>query len=144
MLRIKLSSSKNPFSLGVRAFTRSNFSHVDLDLDNGFYVGSQPGIGVVIHKEKCPFEQFFELDIPSDKVLEYAMSQVGKPYDYSGIYGFLFNRNWQHDDSWFCSELVAAAINKQEQMFKKDAFRVTPCDIRLLPNIKPVINSLIT
>lgn len=36
--------------------------------------------------------------------------QLGKPYDFTGIAGFIAGRNWRHDGSWFCSELQAAAL----------------------------------
>ena len=31
-------------------------------------------------------------------------AQVGKRYDWTALVGFVFRRNWQEDDSWFCSE----------------------------------------
>ncbi len=42
--------------------------------------------------------------------LAFAHAQVGKPYDYTAIAGFLARRDWREDDSWFCSELQAAAF----------------------------------
>ena len=43
---------------------------------------------------------------------DFLLSQEGKPYDLTGIFGFVADRNWDEPDSWFCSELVAAALSK--------------------------------
>jgi uncharacterized protein YycO len=42
----------------------------------------------------------------------FLASQIGKPYDKPAIWGFAFNRDWREPDSWFCSELQAAALEK--------------------------------
>jgi uncharacterized protein YycO len=41
---------------------------------------------------------------------EFTRAQYGKPYDFFGVIGVGLHRNWQQDDSWFCSELVEAAL----------------------------------
>jgi hypothetical protein len=41
---------------------------------------------------------------------QFLYSQEGKPYDWRAIVSFSFGeRDWQAPDSWFCSELMAAA-----------------------------------
>ena len=57
--------------------------------------------------------------------LAWALMQVGRPYDYRGVLGFPLRGDWQADDSWFCSELVAAAINSVEPRFRPRAGRIT-------------------
>ncbi len=48
-----------------------------------------------------------------EKIFEFAESQIGKPYDWLGILGFvLFNPNIESKNRWFCSELVFAAFKK--------------------------------
>jgi hypothetical protein len=37
-------------------------------------------------------------------------AQLGKPYDWRAILGFLFNRDRRQDDWWICSELQARAL----------------------------------
>lgn len=39
-----------------------------------------------------------------------AKSKLGKPYDYTGILGLGVNRDWQEQNSWFCSEDVADTL----------------------------------
>lgn len=70
--------------------------------------------------------------LPGDpeKVIAAARSQIGKPYDWSGVLGFGFRRRWQDDDAWFCSELVAWAFAKAgSPLFREHAWRITPRDI---------------
>lgn len=43
---------------------------------------------------------------------EWLEEQVGKGYDFTGILGLQFQRNWQAEDKWFCSELIAGALIK--------------------------------
>ena len=40
----------------------------------------------------------------------FMRSQIGKPYDALAIVAFAAGRDWQEPDSWFCSELIAAAL----------------------------------
>ena len=108
------------------------------NLEDGTYIGAMPEIGVVIHKQPQPFEKFVELDLPSDKIIDFAKSQIGKPYDFSGIFGFVTNRDWQEPDSWFCSELVAAAINTERRLFNTETSRITPRDISIHPLVKEI------
>lgn len=48
-------------------------------------------------------------------------------YDWTAIFGMLLQRNWQEQDSWFCSELVEAALTAGgRQRFRDDVSRITP------------------
>lgn len=49
-----------------------------------------------------------------------------KPYDLSAIACFALHRDWQEQDSWFCSELVAGCLEQGGTKLFKDAYRVTP------------------
>lgn len=40
---------------------------------------------------------------------EFLIHQIGKPYDYGGILGFMTRAKSEHPEKWFCSELVFAA-----------------------------------
>jgi uncharacterized protein YycO len=42
--------------------------------------------------------------------LKFLTAQIGKPYDKPAIWAFAFGRDWREPDSWFCSELQAAAL----------------------------------
>lgn len=48
-----------------------------------------------------------------EKIFNFAESQIGKPYDWWGILGFiLFNPNIEKKNRWFCSELVFTAFKQ--------------------------------
>jgi hypothetical protein len=46
----------------------------------------------------------------SDAFHSFLRAQLGKPYDIEAIIAFIARRDWQQTDSWFCSELQAAAL----------------------------------
>lgn len=69
--------------------------------------------------------------------IEYARSQVGKPYDFKGAFGLALapDRDWTAEDKWFCFELAAAALAKAGRNdFRDDAGHITG---NLLLAIKP-------
>lgn len=63
-----------------------------------------------------------------------ARSQIGKPYDWTALFGLLLHRDWQEDDSWFCSELVAWAFQQAgSPLFRPEAMhRITPQHLWML------------
>lgn len=68
------------------------------------------------------------IEVPDDAAaIAWARTQIGKPYDWLGAIGIALHREWQQDDSWFCSELVeGAAVRGGRQRFVNQAQRVTP------------------
>lgn len=79
-------------------------------LPSGLVLDSTPEHGVSVREFKeDPKDQFFRVKMASSKIIDVAMSQVGKPYDYRGALGFGLHRDWTNTDKWFCSELVAWA-----------------------------------
>ena len=65
-------------------------------------------------------------------VLDAAASQLGKGYDWLGVFGIGARRKWQDDDAWFCSELVAWAFEAAKQpLVRVHAWRITPRDLYL-------------
>jgi hypothetical protein len=47
-----------------------------------------------------------------DKFYAFLRAQLGKPYDVTGIGGLALDRDWHSANSWFCSELDAAALEE--------------------------------
>ncbi|MBI2769977.1 MAG: hypothetical protein HYX47_10165 [Burkholderiales bacterium] len=65
-------------------------------------------------------------------LIAWATAQLNKPYDWRGVFGLAFHRKWQGGDSWFCSELVAAAFAAAgSPLFVTDAWRITPRDLSI-------------
>lgn len=82
-------------------------SHVEIELPDGNCLGSRYPRGVDIYE---PFSDYARLERHgyegSEAVINFVLSQRGKPYDRSAILGFVLNRDWQEDDSWYCSEVI--------------------------------------
>jgi len=94
------------------------FSHVDTVLEDGTLLGSRMEGGVQI-RQAGYFGDLKTLridlecsDLATGRYIEFVKSQLGKPYDGTGILAFVAGRDWQEDDSWFCSELVASGLEK--------------------------------
>ena len=62
-------------------------------------------------------------------------SQIGKPYDKTGALGLGMHRDWQDDDAWWCSELIAwAAQQAGDPWFMAQAmYRITPQHLWMRP-----------
>jgi len=120
-------------SVVLRAWMYSRFSHCALYDPNTHTVIEASVHGV----QERPFDQMVGeathhevIRIPCrdpQQVLAVAREQIGKPYDWRGVLGFWFRRNWQDERAFLCSELVAWALQKAgEPAFRREAWRVSP------------------
>ena len=99
----------------IRAVSWSSWSHCDLLLPDGRLVGSTPPGGVQyqdfgVRLAHSSHAALMEFPASSSGSAQWAMSQIGKPYDWTGVIGLGFHREWDRDDSWWCSEFVARAL----------------------------------
>jgi hypothetical protein len=65
------------------------------------------------------------------EALRWALTQAGKPYDFSAICGIAFERDWHDSRRWFCSELIAAAFEVVGSPLlnpSANLWRITPRD----------------
>lgn len=127
----------------IRKLTKSEYSHVDVVTLDG-YLGAQYPVGVRIR----PFNYAKPSKICTvgirvtleeyNRVMEFLYKQVGKPYDTTALLGILADqRDWQEEDSWFCSELIAAAFQQVGRpLVRDDVSRVTPADLYKSPLLK--------
>ena len=130
----------------VRAATFSEFSHCVIVIDEYVYQSSwRVGVTKTL-KEDSWLPEHELTEVPLDDVSKVQQtvvkraleSQIGKSYDYIGILGFLINRNWQQEDSWFCSELLAWSLNKAGfYLVNRETGRVTPQDLWESMTLKP-------
>ena len=104
-------------------------------------VRSVPVAEVIAAHSECVIVDFPVRD--PEAVIRAARSQVGKPYDLTALFGLLMHRDWQEDDSWFCSELVAWAFAQGgAPLFRADAMhRVTPHHLWMI-SPEATLNSL--
>ncbi|SED11558.1 hypothetical protein [Pseudomonas anguilliseptica] len=143
-VRVLFTRRHHPGSVAIRAATWSAWSHVDLVDDLGtapVLIGAIALKGVVaesLERRLTLASRAALVKFPAANpaaVIAAARSQLGKPYDWSGIAGLVArNRDWQEDDSWFCSELVPWAFAQSgSPIFRQDMVgRITPQHLWML------------
>ena len=115
-VRIRFVRGEGWISRAICEVTWSRWSHVELVTDDG-YLGAHNEGGVQVRDldyAKVVDEMFgvaFVTKEQSERVLDYAMDQLGKPYDYTALAGIIFHRDWAAAKRWFCSELIAASFD---------------------------------
>lgn len=145
-INLQFSSMDDAGSALIRAFDHGLYSHVDALLPNGSLLGARTGadgaIGPGVQVRPAAYAEFAALkrvqlhtsDACADAFYGFMRNQIGKPYDHSAIMGFALDRDWRTPDSWFCSELVAAAL-EAAKFFNFDlaapANKITPADLLL-------------
>lgn len=133
---------RNPLSWVIRAGSWSKWSHVAI-IDGDDVIEAVAIDGVVVtpladRKASDPTWQIVTLPCAKpDAVISAARSQLGKPYDYTGVLGIGLHRDWQQTNRWFCSELVAWAFEQGgSPLFRAGASRrVTPQDVWMVPPV---------
>lgn len=126
-------------SAAIRWFTWWKHSHVVLiSPDVLHFIESTHGKGVVlgsltefICRDGCELRMIPHPD--PDAVWARAAGEIGKPYDWRYVYGWLVHRAWQDPAAWSCSELIAWAADLFPDEFSG---RVSPRDVYLLT--KPI------
>lgn len=106
----------------IEWFDHGRFSHVDAVLPDGRLLGArsdsvggaQPGVQIRT-PDYAAWNAILRVDLPSTPEMEakfyaFLKAQIGKPYDKTAIVGFVTGRDWRDSNAWFCSELVAAAL----------------------------------
>lgn len=144
-VRLLFSTTGNPFSALIRAATWSRWSHVSIINDDDMVIEAAALHGVrrvsfVDAINRAADAALVELPSPDPAaVIAAAASQIGKPYDYTAIVGLGLHRDWQEDDAWFCSELVAWSFAQAgEPLFRADVLRrVTPQHLWMLAPAPP-------
>jgi hypothetical protein len=152
MIQLQLSTEHSVVSEVIRVWTRAWCSHVDLvmpDLGSdypqlagkaGWLLGARSDGGVLLRPPGyAPFSQteivsFAATDTQAHAFVNYALLQLGKPYDHHAIAGLALDRNWRSPDQWFCSELAMACLEEAEIVHKitSPVNFISPRDILIL------------
>jgi uncharacterized protein YycO len=140
-VRVIFSRRRNLGSVALRTVMWSPWSHCGV-IDGDFViqaVANPFGKSEVIytHLEHFKAESarwaIVEFEADERRTCEAARSQIGKPYDWLGVAGIGFHRDWSDDTSWFCSELVAWALEQGGcDLFRIGAKRITPQHLWML------------
>jgi len=148
-VKLLFSTRRGIFSRAVRFITWSKYSHVDMIVGNKVIGASaMNGVEMISLDDRLDaayrwviYEVPMQMINDPDDVYRIISSQIGKPYDYTGILGFLFHRDWQKEEHWFCSELIAWAFCKAGINLLSDRVRKS----RIAPEhllMSPIINKL--
>lgn len=122
-------------SLALRTFMWSSWSHVAVVnphtgsdvIDATFFHGvALRRIDAVLGRASQ--YAFKDVECPDPVAAwDWCTSQIGKPYDVSGVLGIALHRDWQKEDAFFCSELFELALKAGgRQRFIGKVHRVTP------------------
>jgi len=136
-------NSRLPLSPIIRAVTWGRWSHVAVSFDlRGVYEATgQHGVTLT------PLESLISrsteycvvrVEVPEDSLkvlISAAAGQLGKPYDWWGIFGLALKRDWQDPTNWWCSEYAAYIFAKADlPLLRSSAIhRATPEDLWKLP-----------
>lgn len=138
MLRIAFCRGTRLSSRLIQILTWSRWSHVALIDDDEVVEALWPRVGVTALSDLL--SRYSEViiaewpGIDGGPILEAARSQEGKPFDWKALFGFLFHRDWQDPNAWFCSELVAWSFTQAGvPLYRREAMdRITPQDLWVL------------
>lgn len=137
MVRVIFSRRHHPGSVALRTFMWSPWSHCGvIDGDEVIQATAEHGVISTSLSEFIGIASewaIVEFEADNLNTVMAARSQLGKPYDWSGCAGIAFHRDWHQDDSWFCSELVAWALEQGGcKLFRIEAKRITPQHLWML------------
>ena len=133
MITLRFTYNPTWYNRIIRAYTWHPYTHVDVCMTDTSFIGALPNVGVVIHNQGARDVKYMTLDVDFNLVIGFMQNQVGKKYDWKGIFGLTFHENFEIKDRWFCSELVGAAINHASPgFFSVPAYKLTPRDIALV------------
>lgn len=117
LIRVRFTGSPLPGSWIIRLLTSSPYSHVEslLDYKDNHSIAAVMGKGVVIGKINRWLRRETVITIPctrkqAEKYNDSLFTQLDSKYDWSGLWGWVADRDWQDPSKWFCSELIAYAL----------------------------------
>jgi uncharacterized protein YycO len=136
---LQFSTQDDPESWAIRRYSHSEFSHVDLVLPNGQLLGARLEGGVRIREAGyAAWSKTLVVTLETERagaVYDAAFTQLGKPYDRWAIAAFALGRDWRDDGAWYCSELIAWAL-EQAGFFPRPLWlpvaKITPGDLLLV------------
>lgn len=144
---LQFSARDDAGSTAIKLFERGWCSHVDTVFPDGSLLGARSdevgGKPAGVQLRPANYMQFdktvrYTLRMPTYNAVAFAdflQKQIGKPYDEKAIVAFALGRDWHNPDAWFCSELVAAALEQSgwfPNKISEDANFLTPRDLEII------------
>lgn len=146
-ISLQFSSINDIGSALIRAFDHGAFSHVDAIAPGGSLLGARndalggmpagvqlrgPGYAAFSATKRVDLETTPECAM---WFYDFLNKQIGKPYDETAILAFAVDRDWREPDSYFCSELIALALEAAKYFsfpLCAPANKLTPADLLLV------------
>lgn len=131
----------------IRWQTRSHYAHAAImDEAGGKIYESFPGVGVCERSfEPEDFKKDAHHFVVTEpflpwEVREFISAQLGKKYDYAGVFRFLTRSKERKHDQWFCSELVFEAFRAQgvKLLNCDEGWKVSPALLAMSPYLERV------
>ena len=143
-MRVLLYRGRSIVSRGIQLQTRSKYSHVAVELDNGAVIEAWHKGGVRLIKD--PFEghsdktliDVYRIDegYKPHRVERFLRSRIGRKYDFRSVFRFLTRIKAKDNDKWFCSELTIEAFRHGGlNLLKGNSGMLSPRDVSLSPNL---------
>ena len=139
-MKIALYKSNGFFYNFIKFFTKGEYTHAGIFLNDGRLAEVKPFHKVSIEPDiffdnkSGTVVELYDVEMTPEQetvVMDFITRQLGKPYDYWTILGFVFYKTKEGRKSygkWFCSELVFAAFEKAgiNLLERANAWNVSP------------------
>lgn len=147
MITLQFVAGEGIGSKAIEIFERGWCSHVDAVLADGTLLGARsdavggkpPGVQIrpPAYETWARVQRVDLWCTPAQQTdwLNFLEAQIGKPYDSTAIVAFAVQRDWREIDSWFCSELQAAALESCGWLpgpLANPSNEITPRDLLLI------------
>ena len=117
----------------INAFSfRGGFSHAELVFDSGkCFSSSAQDRGTRFKGIELKPDRWELIDVPTtereeDTVFEFCRRQLGKKYDWRGVFGMILPLHCDMKKRLFCSETVVAALQQIGRFRNSEPWRVSP------------------
>jgi hypothetical protein len=123
---------------GIALRTLSKYSHCEFRFSDGMCFSSTTRVGPTegVVQDGCRFKQ---IDMNPDRwdfvplpfldearLRNWCAQQVGRGYDYAGIFAYLIPGMKPDAEKYFCSEVLATGICEQGWKFPREPYRIAP------------------
>lgn len=140
-LIVRFVAEKDPISAAIRYVTFSDFSHVELGLPDGTWLGAHAWGGVRIRAVdylKPSLERVYAVPVPYyDQAMSYARGKIGTRYNFLDLAGLLVHYPLTSPYRLICSqfvfEVMIEAGVKPLNVLSAYSYRVTPTILHLSP-----------
>jgi hypothetical protein len=142
-IKIRFITQSGFVSAMIRKTTFSEFSHTEIELQDGTFLGAHAGSGIQIRPAdycKPTFERRYSLRCTDAQLatgMTFARSKIGIRYDYKDIIGLFFHTKMGSPSKFICSEFVCDVLINMGiyplNVLPKYSYLVTPDTLHLSP-----------